>query len=451
MSSIQKRTLNFFDMPILNEQEARKLVEKALSFSKADETSVNVNGGRTGNIRYARNTVSTSGEKDNLVLTVTCSFGKRSGSASTNEINDGSIEKTVRLAEEIARLAPENPEYMPVLGPQTYGITGTFNAGLAAINASSRADIALESIKTCKEKNAVAAGYLEDNNSFTAIGNSKGLFGYNRDTVIDFTITTRTADDKGSGFAWRTYNDLVSLKAREATSIAIQKAKASAETKEMPPGKYTVILEPAAMNELLGSFMGALDARNAEEGRSFFSKKGGGTKLGEQLFSEKLTIHSDPFDDDIPGAPFANDGRPQERVVWVEKGVLKNFYYSRYWADKKGVKAIPPNQSVIINDGDQTLEQLIKGTEKGILITHMFYVRSVDAQNILSTGLTRDGLFYIENGVIKNAIKNFRWNESPVNVFRNLEALGKGVRVGNSIIPAIKARDFNFASLSDAV
>lgn len=436
---------------MLQEQEVKKIIEKALSFSKADETSIFLTGGRTGNIRYARNSVSTTGEKENLTLTVTCSFGKRSGSASTNEFSDVSIEKTVRLAEETAQLAPENPEYMSVLGPQQYAKSNTYSEQTAKLTASSRADIALGSIKTCIDKKAVAAGYLEDNSLVTAFGNSKGLFGYNRDTNIDFTITARTQDDKGSGFAWQTFNDASLLNSKAATEMAIQKAVASASTIEMPPGKYTVILEPAALVELLNAFMGSLDARNAEEGRSFFSKKGGGTKLGEQLFSEKLTIHSDPSYPGLPGAPFANDGRPQEKVVWVEKGVLKNFNYSRYWAEKKGVKAQPPNSSVIIAEGEQTLEEMIRNTDKAILVTRMFYVRPVDPQSILLTGLTRDGVFYIENGVIKNAVKNFRWNESPVNVFRNLEAIGKAVRVGNSMIPAIKARDFNFASISDAV
>lgn len=436
---------------MLNEQEAKKIIEKVLSFSKADETSIFITGGRTGNIRYARNTVSTSGEKDNLILVITCSFGKRSGSASTNEFNDASIKKAVRLAEETARLAPENPEYIPILGPQQYAKSNTYSEHTAKLAASSRTDIALDSIKTCIDKKAVAAGYLEDNSLATAFGNSKGLFGYNRDTIIDFTITARTQDDKGSGFAWQTFNDASLLNSKAATEMAIQKAVASANTIEMPPGKYTVILEPAALWELLNSFMGALDARNAEEGRSFFSKKGGGTKLGEQLFSEKLSIYSDPSYPGLPGTPFANDGRPQEKVVWVEKGVLKNFNYSRYWAEKKGVKALPPNSSVIIAEGTQTLDEMIRGTDKGILVTRMFYVRSVDPQNILLTGLTRDGVFYIENGVIKNAVKNFRWNESPVNVFRNLEAVGKAVRVGNCMIPAVKTRDFNLASISDAV
>ena len=436
---------------MLNEEEVKKIIEKVLSFSKADETSIFITGGRTGNIRYARNTVSTSGEKDNLTLIITSSFGKRTGSASTNEFSNASIEKTVRLAEETAKLAPENPEYISILGPQQYAKANTYSEQTAKLVASSRADIALGSIKTCIEKKAVAAGYLEDNSLLTAFGNSKGLFGYNRETTIDFTITARTQDDKGSGFAWQAFNDASLLNSKAATEIAIQKAVASANTTEMPPGKYTVILEPAALWELLNSFMGALDARGAEEGRSFFSKKGGGTKLGEQLFSEKLSIYSDPSYPGLPGAPFANDGRPQEKVVWVEKGVLKNFNYSRYWAEKKGVKALPANSSVIIEEGAQTLDEMIRSTVKGILVTRMWYVRSVDPQNILLTGLTRDGVFYIENGVIKNAVKNFRWNESPVNVFRNLETVGKAVRVGNCMIPAVKTRDFNFASISDAV
>ncbi|MGA0559963.1 TldD/PmbA family protein [Larkinella sp. VNQ87] len=449
-------------MAILTKDEAKKILDKVLGYSKADETSASLSGNRTGNIRYARNSVSTSGETDNLSLAVTAVFGKRVGSATINEFDDQSLEKTVRRAEEIARLAPENPEYVPMLGPQKYIETAAYAEPTAKINAEFRAQAAFDSIEPCSKKNLTAAGYLEDTTGFSAIANSKGLFGYNPYTSVDFSVTTRTADGTGSGYVSRDFNDVSKLDTKEATEIAMQKALASTNAKALEPGKYTVILEPTAASDLIGLMMNNLDARNAEEGRSFLSRKGGGTRLGEKFFDERITIYSDPANVEIPGSPFVGggggrfggggvDGRPQEKTLWIENGIVKNMSYSRYWAQKAGVKATPPPSGFIMQGGTQSLADLIKSTQKGILVTRFWYIRAVDPQTLLYTGLTRDGTFYVENGQIKYPIKNFRFNESPVIMLNNVEALGKPVRAGGVLIPPMKIRDFTFSSLSDAV
>jgi predicted Zn-dependent protease len=448
---------------ILTKEEAKKIIDKVLAFSKADETSVSLNGSRTGNIRYARNSVSTSGESTDLSLAVTAVFGKRSGTSTINEFDDASLEKTVRRAEEIAKLAPENPEYVPMLGPQNYiENTNTFSENTAKIDPDFRAKAAFDSLDPCRKKNLTAAGYMEDTAGFTAFGNSKGLFGYNKSTSVDFTITVRTADGLGSGYAIHDYNDVSKLNTKAATEVAMQKAMASVNAKALEPGKYTVILEPAASIDLLQNMMRSMDARNADEGRSFLSKKGGGTRLGEKLFDERVNIYSDPSNIEIPSAGFGgggggrfggggSDGRPQEKTFWIENGVVKNMYYSRFWAEKKGVKAVTPPSSFIMVGGTQSLAELIKGTEKGILVTRFWYIRAVDPQTLLYTGLTRDGTFYIEKGQIKYPVKNFRFNESPVIMLNNLEAMGVPTRVGGCLVPALKIRDFTFSSLSDAV
>ena len=455
-------------MAILTKAEAKKIIDKVLSYAKADETSVSLTGGRRGNIRYARNSVSTSGESTNLSLAVTAVFGKKSGTATINEFDDASLEKTVRRAEEIAKLAPENSEYMPMLGPQTYLPIDPFSRNTENITPDYRAQAAFDSLDPCRKKNLTAAGYMEDSTGFTAIGNSKELFAYNRETSVEFSITVRTADGMGSGYATRDVTDTSKLDTREATEIAMQKAQASVGARAIEPGKYTVILEPAALvantdASLLLAMMGSMDARNAEEGRSFLSKKGGGTRLGEKLMDERVTIYSDPTNPEIPTSPFGGgggggrfggggaDGRPQEKITWIEKGVVKNMYYSRYWADKKGVKATPPPANFIMEGGTQSLADMIKSTEKGILVTRFWYIRPVDPQTLLYTGLTRDGTFYIENGQIKFPVKNFRFNESPIIMLNNLEAMGKPVRIGGNLVPPLKIRDFTFTSLSDAV
>jgi predicted Zn-dependent protease len=454
-------------MAILTKDEAKKIIDKVLSYSKADELSANLTGGRIGNIRYARNAVSTSGEGTNLSLSVTAGFGKRSGTATINEFDDASLEKTVRRAEEIARLAPENSEYMPMLGPQTYLAADPYAQSTANIDPAYRSQATFDSIDPCRKKNLTAAGYMEDSTRFTAIGNTKGLSAYNRETSVEFSITVRTADGTGSGYSTRDVTDVSKLSTKDATEIAMQKAMASTNARALEPGKYTVILEPAALlanvdASLMAAMMNSLDARNAEEGRSFLSKKGGGTRLGEKLFDERVTIYSDPTNTEVPAAAFGgggggrfggggSDGRPQEKVTWIEKGVVKNLSYSRYWAEKKGVKAIPPPANFIMAGGTESLADMIKSTEKGILVTRFWYIRAVDPQTLLYTGLTRDGTFYIENGQIKFPVKNFRFNESPIIMLNNLEALGKPVRLGGNLIPPLKIRDFTFTSLSDAV
>ncbi|WP_375446494.1 TldD/PmbA family protein [uncultured Fibrella sp.] len=443
-------------MAILTEAEAKRIIDKVLSFSKADDLSVSLSGGRRGNIRYARNAVSTSGESENISLGVTASFGKKSGTATINELDDASLEKTVRRAEEVARLAPENPEYMPLLGPQTYLKTDPYAKSTANMDPDYRARATFDSVDPCRKKNLTAAGYMEDSTRFNAIGNTKGLSAYNRETSVEFSVTVRTADGTGSGYATRDVTDVSKLNTREATEIAMQKAMASTNARALEPGKYTVILEPAALvanvdASLLNAMVRSMDARSADEGRSFLSKKGGGTRLGEKLFDERVTIYSDPTNLDVPNGAFSGDGRPQEKVTWIEKGVVKNMPYSRYWAEKKGVHATPGGGNFIMEGGTQSLADMIKNTEKGILVTRFWYIRPVDPQTLLYTGLTRDGTFYIENGQIKFPVKNFRFNESPVIMLNNLEALGKPVRMGGNLVPPMKIRDFTFTSLSDAV
>ncbi|WP_192350760.1 TldD/PmbA family protein [Algoriphagus sp. Y33] len=445
-------------MAILTQEEAKKIIDKVLSYAKADETEVSIFGGRTGNIRYARNTVNTSGETNEITLNVTSVFGKKSGSSTINELDDESLKKAVVRAEEIAQLAPENPEYMPMLGAQTYPDAATFSSATDKIDPDFRAQLAGDSIGPCNAQNLVAAGYLEDFSGFVATGNSKGLFGFNTSTSVDFSITVRTEDGTGSGYAIRDFNDVSLLNSKDVTTIAMQKAQASKNAQAIEPGKYTVILEPTAAGDLMRLLTGGFDARSADEGRSFMSKKGGGTRLGEKLFDERVTITSDPFNTEIPMSPWDGDGLPRQKTTWVENGVVKNLAYSRYWAEKQGVAPLsrPGGRGFggggyIFSGGDESIAEMIKSTERGILVTRFWYIRPVDPQTLLYTGLTRDGTFYIENGQIKFPVKNFRFNESPIIMLNNIESLGQTQRVGGSLIPAMKIRDFTFTSLSDAV
>jgi predicted Zn-dependent protease len=444
-------------MAILTKDEAQQLLKKVLSYSKADECEVNLNGSEGGNIRYARNEVSTAGDVSKLTLAVNSSYGKRSGVATIDEFDDASLAKVVRRSEELAQLAPENPEHMPLLGPQAYADSITFSPATAAITPDTRAEAVGKSIGVTREAQLQAAGYLENTNSFEAMLNSKGLFAYNKGTDVIFTITARNEAGTGSGYAARGFNDVSKLDTYAATKIAATKANGSVGAKAIEPGKYTVILEPVAAAYMLENLFFGFDARNADEGRSFMSKPGGGNRLGEQLMDPKVTIYSDPFNPDLPSSTWSRDGQPLKKINWIEKGVVKNLSYSRYWAQKQNVDPVPFPANIIMEGGDSSLEDLIKSTEKGILVSRMWYIRMVDPQTLLVTGLTRDGTFYIENGEIKFPVKNFRFNESPVIMLNNVEAFGKPERsisvesYRSYLVPPMKIRDFTFSSLSDAV
>ena len=444
-------------MPGLTEAEARTILEKVLRFSRADSCEVSLGGGTSGNIRFARNTVTTSGETENMSLSVRSSFGKRSGSTSVNQFDDATLERAVRRAEELARLAPEDPEFMPPLGPQTYTPTpAAYVDATAAITPDYRAELAGASIAAAKEKNCVAAGFLEDGARWSARMNSAGLFGYTRSTSITYTITARTPDGLGSGWGGQDANDVARIDGPAAARIAVEKAAASRDARAVEPGKYTVVLEPAASIELIQNLLN-VDARSADEGRSFLSKSGGGTRLGEKLMDERVTIYSDPSNAEVPSGPWVGDGRPTRRTVWIDKGAYRNLAYSRYWAEKQGKEAMPGPSNFIMEGGTQSLEELIRSTARGLLVTRTWYIRTVDPQTLLYTGLTRDGTFYIEDGQIRYAVKNMRFNESPVIMLNNLDALGRPMRVRTdetgqpSLIPPMRIRDFNFSSLSDAV
>ena len=447
-------------MAIFSKEESKKILEKVIAFSKADACEVNLNGTNGGNIRYARNSVSTAGENSDVTLIVQSNFGKKSGVATINEFDDASLEKVVRRSEELAKLAPENPEFMEPLPQQTYGESKTYFESTAKITPEYRAQAAANSINPAIAKDVTAAGFLEDNYSFTSMMNTKGLFAYNQSTGVNFTVTMRSNDGTGSGWVTRSFNDVSKLDTAEASRIAIDKALQSRQAKAIEPGKYTVILEPAASAELIRNMMFNMNARQADEGRSFLAKKGGGTKMGEKIMDERVTIYTDPFNLDVPASPWSGDGQARKKMDIIKNGTVANMFYDRYWASNKNVAPVPFPGNAIMEGGNASLEDLIKDTKKGILVTRFWYIRAVDPQTQLYTGLTRDATFFVENGKVKHPIKNFRFNESPVIMLNNVETLGKQVRVdvdggpgggASFLIPYMKLRDFTFTSLSDAV
>lgn len=444
-------------MTIFTEPQARAILDKVIALSKADECSASLTGAREGNIRFALNDISTSGIVNNAELAVQVAFGKRVGTATINEFDDAALERVVRRAEDLARLAPENPEFVPAVGKQAYTATPTFNAATAAITPEFRAKAAADSIAPCKAANMVAAGFLQDGHSFAAIANSNGNFGYQQATGFNYTCTVRTDDGRGSGWVGRRLADASAFDAGREVRVAMQKARDSADARALEPGKYTVILEPAAAAGLIGFMMRMFDARQADEGRSFLSRKGGGNKLGEQVYDQRVHIYADPAHAEAPVLPWDDQGLPRGRLEYVKDGKVQALDYSRYWAQKNGKPAQAAPGNLIMAGSGKSTADLVRETQKGILVTRTWYIRMVDPQTVLLTGLTRDGTFYIENGQIRYPVKNFRFNESPVIMLNNIDEIGKPVLLsgdelsGSMLIPPLKLRDFTFTSLSDAV
>ena len=444
---------------VLSRDDARALTSRVLSLSSADQTRVTVVSERSGHTRFADGSISTSGTTHDTSVTVTVAFGRRRASSSTNVLDDASLRRTVDLASRLARLAPEDPELMPELGPQTYTAVEAFVESTADLDAEARAEaigraIGAATIAGKPAGTIFSAGYLEANARAIAVATSNGLFAYHRTTDADFSVTARTPDGTGSGWAHGGARDWSAVDPAAIGRVAAQKAVASRNPQETAPGLYTAVLEPQAVNDLIPLLAGALNARNADEGRSAFSKPGGGTRIGEKVADERVTLYSDPADAGLLGQPFDPDGLPLRRMVWIEKGILKNLAYSRFWAQKQGKEptGFPLVGGLALVGGTRSTDELIAGCARGVLVTHFFYIRALDPRTVLQTGLTRDGAFLIENGRVTRPLKNFRWNESPLLMLNRLEDIGRPEpTAAGRLMPALRVRDFNFSSLSDAV
>lgn len=444
----------------LGREECEALAKRALSFTTADETRISITSGGRGNTRFAVNQISTGGDNYDATIAIRSVFGKRSSVVNTNKLDDASLKSAVQLAERLAKLSPEDPEAMPELPPQTYTESRGWSEATASLDPTARANAARAITEPARAAGLISTGYLETQAGATAIANSKGLFAYGRQTALSLTTTVRTEDGTGSGWAGATSHDFTKLDPKDLGARAIDKARRSVNAVAVEPGRYTVILEPTAVGNLVQFITFAMSARNADEGRSFFSKAGGGNKIGMKVVDERVTISSDPLDPEAFANTFSGDGQPIVKTTWIENGVVKNLSYDRFWAQKQGKQPVPTAGTVRMSGGTGTTEELIASTERGILVTRFWYLRPVDPRTILYTGLTRDGTFLIERGRITRPIKNFRFNDSPIYMLNNLDAMGRPVRVSASeaggpglaiVVPPIKVRDFNFTSMSDAV
>jgi predicted Zn-dependent protease len=453
--------------------QAKALAERILAFSKANECEVSLRLSQDGHTRFAANDITTAGSSRTISIGITSKQDGKSGSTTVDELDDASLKEAVARSEALMAAGQRDPEQLEGLGPQDYPVIPGFDEATAHAGPLERRDGVKAALDRARGRGLDSSGFFETGARWVAIANKKGNFGFHRSTSAGYSTTMRTSDGTGSGYAAFEAPRLADFDPASLAERAANKAESSARPRDLPHGKYTVILEPEAVADLLGGLAFALNARSADEGRSFLSKPGGGNRLGEKLFADGVTLRSDPFDPRNPGNPWTGGGRggggggglgfggfgggggggglAARRTTWIENGVVKTFAVDRFWAAKTKVEPLPFSGSLVMDGSKKSLDELIAETDRALLVTRFWYIRTVNPQNATSTGLTRDGVWLVEKGKIVHPVNNFRFNESPVNLLKNLEATSVSIPAGGMIVPAIRAKDFLFTSKSDAV
>jgi predicted Zn-dependent protease len=440
---------------MLTQDEIKNILDRVLAISTADETEVYIGSYGSSLTRFAENQIHQNVSEDDVHLSVNAVLGKQMGYASTNKLEDESIKKMVADAIEVARFAPPDDELLPRLGPQVYREVQAYDPSVGHITPMDRAQAVGEVVKLCEENGLRAAGAFSSGISSRALATSNGLFAFHRSSGVDFSVTAQGGDS--SGWASASSHMRNGIDPKSLGEIAVEKTIKSTQPREVPPGSYTVILEPAAVAALMVFMVGGFNALAVDEGRSFLTGK-----MGQKIAGHEVTLVSDPYHPLHQRIPFDGDGVPTKRVTLMENGVAANLVYDRLTAKKHGVEptghgsggrnpygAYP--SSVVMEGGEASLEDMISSTDRGILVTRFWYMNIVDRMKVIVTGMTRDGTFWIENGKIAYGIKNFRFNQNVLDMLNNVEMMSEPVLVGRIVAPAMKVREFNFSSGTDAI
>jgi predicted Zn-dependent protease len=456
-------------------EEIKALTDKVMSMAsdaKAAGVEVTFDGGERSGTRYANSSITANLVQYDRQVGVTVRAGQKSGNASTRELDDESLKAMVDEAMDAAQKARDNPNLPPLVkGPQNYVPVDAVQQATADFSPGERAAWVKQSVDICEKKGVLGAGYIPKAYQTNCLANSEGLFAYYQYAEAGFILTCRMPSGSGSGWSGITgAKDLAQIDVKQLTEVAADKALKSQKPRAIEPGRYTTILEPRPAARLLSTMMGAFNAGGGFGGGGFnfgglgrpFVGADGKPKIGQKLFSDAFTLKSDIGNPILRQTPILADGQAAQPVTWVEKGVLKNIYYDPGTARRDKVAPTPatPNMSLALEGGSQTLDEMIKSTRRGLIVTFFWYIRPVDPVTLLQTGMTRDGLFLIENGEIAGPVQNFRWNMSPLVAFANISAVGKAVPIhtgeaydgpGTALVPPIRVEDFYMTSVSPAV
>jgi PmbA protein len=438
-------------------KDLQRIAERVLKLSAADETEVDIGTTTDALTRFANNTIHQNVAEHAMGISVRAVLDGRTARATTNKSDEDSLRRVVESAISLARNEPKSPDLLPMPKKQKYQKVSRFFAATAAITPQDRARAVAKVCKMAEKNKQTAAGIFVSGSSQSLLANSCGVFAHYEQTHSEFSVTI--LEENSSGWAKSNSPDIRTLDPLALAESASRKATDSRQPREIEPGHYTAILSPSAVLDLVGflfyDFAGTavLDKRSCLTGR-----------MGKKIFGENITIWDDVYHPLQSGPAFDGEGVPRQKILLVDRGVPKNLVYARSTAKK--MKAKPtghgfslPNEygeapmNLVFAGGDQSIDEMIRATDRGIFVTRLWYIREVDPYEKILTGMTRDGTFLIENGKLAGGIRNFRFNQSVIEMLANVDALGPAVRAAGEesfemVVPPMKVRNFHFSEVT---
>jgi PmbA protein len=442
---------------MLTKRKAEEIFSKVLKYSTADETEAIIGSTSYSLTRFANNIIHQNVAEEGVSLSVRAVADHRTARASTNKLDEASIRQVCEAALALARLQIADPDLLPMPGPQTFRSVDRFYRETAELTPQARAETVKKVIARAEKDHLTAAGVFSSGAVASGLFNSRGLSAFHEETVSEFSLTM--LGETSSGWAKATSPNCAMLQPEALAERAASKALESHDPQEVPPGKYTVILEPAAVLDLLGFLFFDFGGLAIHEQRSCLTGR-----LGQKIFGDNIHVRDDVFHPLQSGAPFDGEGIPRERVNLIEKGVVKDVVYARQTAHKMGKQptghGFPlPNEygeapmNIVMEGNKAGIEEMVRTTERGLLVTRLWYIREVDPYQKILTGMTRDGTFWIEDGEVHHGVRNLRFNQSVIEMLNQVEMLGPPQRTAGEesfemVVPAMKVRDFSFSSLT---
>lgn len=471
------------DDRFLSRDACRELIERIVRLSSGGgDVSLHVRSRWSGNVRWARNEIISAGDITEHEIRLTRERDGASGWMRVNRLDDDSLRTALAQIERQMRFDSPAEFPTPMRRAEVYLEPELWSDATYGLGAAARADLQRKMVEPALAEQLLSAGYLEVQAIGNGVVNSAGLFAYVPETRAEYSVTVRNSTGTGSGWAGVENLDWRKIDASRLSQVALDKCKRSADPVAIEPGRYTVIMEPQAVSDLMVPLVRSLSRRPAEMGIGPWADRprglqgagivigaqgfaddlqetgrgAGNSKIGQRVLDSRITIGADPTDPEAPFVPFAYNSTPHRPVTWIDQGVLRELSYDRSYAVQLLNKPDPLNNSnsFRMSGGDTSVEDMIARTERGLLVTRLTNVRLVDYDSLLCTGTTSDGVWLIERGEITHPVKNFRFRESPLFVFNRLEALGTPVRTLQympAIVPPAMVRDFSMTSLADAV
>jgi len=437
--------------------ELEKIAHRILKISEAEETEVEITSTTDALTRFANNTIHQNVSEHTLHISVRVAVDGRTARATTNKTDEDSLRRVVLAAARLAKNQPENPDLLPMLGRQKYQNVSRFYPATAAATPQDRARAVTRVCHLAETSNQTAAGIFSTGSTLSILANSKGLFARNQETDAEFSVTI--LESNSSGWAKADSPDILEIHPDALAAAASRKSADSRSPRELPPGHYTAILEPAAVLDLLGFLFYDFSGTAILDKRSCLNDR-----LGKKIFGDNITVWDDVYHPLQTGAPFDGEGFPRQRVLLVDHGVPQNLVYSRATAKKMNTKPTGhgftlPNEfgeapmNVVVAGGEKSLDDMVRSTDRGILVTRLWYIREVDPYEKILTGMTRDGTFLVEGGRVSGGIRNFRFNQSLLDMLSNVEMLGPAVRAAGEesfemVVPAMKIHNFHFSEVT---